>query len=195
MAGIGLGLVLLLPLIMRKLLLEVDGWSDSAATPTGLVTALSFIVIAGVIMGVGTWFAYTPGANLEWWVVTAIILIVFALYAWRVLRDKAPDYHLAAVLTIFIVMLGCFSLALVRALDDNSHRIDSGTVVDQSYTQETYISQICANGVCTGGYDIPEDWALKLCNRDVHPGSCTYGTVHFSRDVFGQYPIGSYYHP
>ena len=195
MAGIGAGLVTFLPFFQRKSLRE-DGpylYSHPANGRGALITALVVISIAGVIMWLGTWYAYTPGVHLEWWAVAAGVTIALILYAWRALRDAGPDYHAAAVITILIVMVATAGMAALKALDDNSYRVDSGTVVGQTFSPSTYMPQICSNGVCTGGYYTDDDWALKLCNHTIKPGHCTYGTLHFTVDVFPQYPVGHEY--
>ncbi len=125
----------------------------------------------------------------------------------------APNYRETNMLLALGLLLG-FGLAAVAffawASSDNIYNVQDGEVIAHEFTaaytipptvvQPVYTPPTQGIGGMPGtpmqytpGYTIPEqhvpdDWAIQLRDRRGRTG-----WLHFSRDVFGHYPVGSYY--
>lgn len=190
-AGLGLGLVILLPWFNRRHLR--DPWDVDPPPWYALVWTIIQIVIATGLLVVGAIKAYTPGEHLWWWLAAAAATIALVVYGCVVVIGD-DDYHFVAVIVVALSLVVAMGMTSLKALDDNSYRVTRGIVIGQNFTPAYFTPLVCTGNpvVCTGNVYVPDDWALTLRDCETYE-RCVEGTLHFASNVFGQYPVGSHY--
>lgn len=124
----------------------------------------------------------------------------FAVYHFlmRYEAGQSPMIWLAVALPIGLAVVGLVLLAW--ACSDNFYHVTSGTVVGHYFTPAHTTTPIwipgtpgtgsspATPGMMMPGHSEPDDWAIQI--QDEHGRT---GVLHFSSNVFNDYPMGSQY--
>lgn len=166
-----------------------DGWYSRRTWQV----VVSPILLVGIVAltSLSCWYmwnAYTAPKGI-WWVGLAIGLTMFCLLFWE-MAVEFFEISFASFTTLFLVAIALTIMPFLKLVDDNPYRVQSGQVTAQDFTPEHSMIS-CVNNVCTTSI-VADDWALKLRNcKDF--SVCRSGWIHFSENVFKQYPVGSKY--
>ena len=110
---------------------------------------------------------------------------------WFMIKD---DYNRPAwrALGIPVAMMVVAVGSLFWSLNDNYYDVKSGVVVAQDFTPAHMTPPtIIYTGKTTTvvpGHWVDDDWAIEIRGDNGHTG-----WIHFSTNVFAEYPIGSHY--
>ncbi len=133
------------------------------------------------------WTAFTPPKTI-WWIGLAIGVGMFCFLMYMMMNDTYFT-SLASVMVVLCATLALLVMPVLKLIDDNPYRINSGQVVAQDFTPEHTV-MVCSK-VCTPMF-VPDDWAILLRNCQEYD-QCHTGWLHFDSNVFDQYPKGSSY--
>ena len=110
---------------------------------------------------------------------------------WFMVRDDFMRRAWQAVGIPIVVMLVAFG-SLFWSLNDNYYDVKSGVVIAQDFTAAHMTPPtVINNGKTTTvvpGHWVDDDWAIEVRGDNGHTG-----WIHFSTNVFAEYPIGSHY--
>lgn len=128
-------------------------------------------------------------------VICIVLWVLFFVSVWFFMFHLDLDSIFQTLVIPGVLIVAAF-WATIWAADDNFYDVKSGVVIEHSFTAAHTTPVTCTpittNGIttisCSGGTYVPDDWAIEIRNENGKSG-----WIHFTQDVFADYPVGARY--